>query len=38
MEELKQVLAAFGVHALTELPKENYGAFATQLRSLGAKI
>lgn len=36
--ELLQLLASFGVNALTELPKEQYGNFATQLRGLGAKI
>lgn len=37
-EELVQLLAAFGVQALTGLPKEQFGAFATQLRAMGAKI
>jgi len=37
-QELRQLLASFGVPALTALPKEQYGAFATQLRALGAKI
>jgi len=36
--ELVQLLGAFGVQALTGLPKEQYGAFATQLRAMGAKI
>lgn len=36
--ELVSLLGSFGVQALTALPKEQYGAFATQLRSLGAKI
>lgn len=36
--ELVQLLGAFGVQALTSLPKDQYGAFATQLRALGAKI
>ncbi len=36
--ELVSLLNSFGVQALTALPKEQYGAFATQLRSLGAKI
>jgi hypothetical protein len=36
--ELVSLLSSFGVQALTALPKEQYGAFATQLRSLGAKI
>jgi hypothetical protein len=36
--ELVALLALFGVQALTSLPKEMYGAFATQLRAWGAKI
>jgi hypothetical protein len=36
--ELVSLLSSFGVHALTSLPKEHYGTFATQLRALGAKI
>lgn len=36
--EIVQLLASFGVQALTALPKEHYGAFATQLRAMGAKI
>lgn len=36
--ELVSLLQTFGVQALTALPKEQYGAFATQLRALGAKI
>ena len=36
--ELVSLLATFGVQALTVLPKEQYGAFATQLRAMGAKI
>ena len=37
-EELVQLLASFGVPALTALPKELYGEFATRLRAMGAKI
>src|SRR5690606_11428308 len=37
-EEVLQLLNSFGVQALTALPKEQYGAFATKLRELGAKI
>lgn len=37
-EELVQLLGQFGVQALTALPKEQYGAFATALRQMGAKI
>lgn len=36
--ELVGLLSSFGVQALTALPKERYGEFATQLRALGAKI
>ncbi|QMV44443.1 hypothetical protein [Cohnella cholangitidis] len=32
------LLQQFGVQALTQLPPERYGGFATVLRSLGAKI
>lgn len=37
-EQLMQLLATFGVQALTTLPQEQYGAFATKLRELGANI
>ena len=36
--ELVSLLGSFGVQALTVLPKEQYGNFATQLRTIGAKI
>lgn len=36
--ELTQLLQQFGVQALTQLPPERYGEFATALRGLGAKI
>lgn len=36
--DLVGLLNSFGVSALTQLPKEHYGAFATQLRAMGAKI
>lgn len=36
--ELIQLLQSFGVQTLTALPQEQYGAFATKLRELGAKI
>ncbi len=36
--ELVNLLAQFGVGALTLLPQEQYGAFATALRQMGAKI
>ena len=35
---LVNLLSQFGVGALPQLPKEQYGAFATALRGLGAKI
>ena len=36
--ELVSLLSSFGVQALTSLPKEQYGDFATHLRAMGAKI
>lgn len=36
--DLVALLTSFGVQALTALPKEQYGNFATQLRAMGAKI
>ena len=36
--ELVALLAQFGVQSLTQLPKEHYGAFATALRGMGARI
>lgn len=36
--ELLNLLAQFGVEALPSLPQEQYGAFATALRGLGAQI
>lgn len=36
--DLIALLGSFGVQALTALPKEQYGNFATQLRTMGAKI
>lgn len=36
--DLINLLKSFGVAALTQLPKEQYGAFATALREMGAKI
>lgn len=36
--DLIGLLGSFGVQALTQLPKEHYGAFATQLRAMGAKL
>lgn len=37
-QEVLNLLTAFGVQMLTALPQEQYGNFATHLRSLGAKI
>ena len=36
--ELVQLLGQFGVQALTALPQEQYGTFATKLRELGANL
>lgn len=36
--DLLSLLGKFGVQALTQLPKEMYGAFATDLRALGAQL
>ncbi len=38
LAELQQLLASFQVDSLVKLPKAQYGAFATKLRELGAKI
>lgn len=38
LNELQQLLTQFGVEALPMLPKDQYGAFATALRGLGAQI
>lgn len=37
-QDLLGLLAQFGVQALTQLPKEQYGTFATALRQMGAKL
>jgi hypothetical protein len=37
-EDLLQLLASFGASALMGLTKEQYGAFATKLREMGAKL
>lgn len=37
-DALLTILANFGVQALTELPKDRYGEFATALRQNGVKI
>lgn len=36
--ELQALLRSFSVQALTQLPKERYGEFATSLRGMGARI
>ena len=35
---MKDLLAKFGVKAITVLPKENYGAFVQELKNLGVDI
>lgn len=35
---LVALLGKFGVQALTDLPSEQYGAFATELRQMGANL
>ena len=36
--EVLELLTKYGIQALSALPAEQYGAFATELRGLGAKI
>ena len=38
MEPLLALLSRYGVQAVTQLAPEQYGAFATELRALGAQI
>ena len=38
MNELAALLAKYGVEALTSLDPAHYGAFATELRAMGAQI
>ena len=38
LQQVQELLAKFGVQALTLLPKEQYGAFAAELRNMGAKV
>lgn len=38
MAELQNLLRSFGVESLPALPQEQYGAFATALRGMGARI
>ena len=37
-QDLLNLLAKFGVQVLTQLDKSQFGAFATELRGLGANI
>jgi hypothetical protein len=37
-QDLLALLASYGASSLMALPKEQYGAFATQLRGMGAKL
>lgn len=36
--QLQQLLTKYGVQRLPDLPREQYGAFATDLRALGVRI
>lgn len=36
--QLQSLLSGYGVEALSQLPKEQYGNFATALRGMGAQI
>lgn len=38
MQQLMGILQQFGIQAMTELPAERYGEFATALREAGAQI
>lgn len=38
MQDLLNLLSTFGVRAVTELKQEQLGAFATEMRKLGAQI
>ena len=38
MADLQQVLTKFGAASLLDVPKEQYGALATDLRALGARL
>ena len=38
IDELRKLIDSFGVEAVTNLKPEQLGAFATELRKLGAKI
>ena len=36
--QLQQLLVKYGIQRLPDLPPEQYGAYATDLRALGAKL
>lgn len=38
MQQLLELLGRYGVQAVTQLKPEQYGAFATELRALGAQL
>lgn len=38
MEQLLALLGRYGIQAITQLQPDQYGAFATELRALGAQI
>ena len=38
MPQVMGILQQFGIQAMTELPRERYGEFATALREAGAQI
>ena len=38
MEQLRALLGRYGVSAVTQLPPDQFGVFATELRALGAQI
>ena len=38
MQQLLELLSRYGVQAITQIQPEQYGAFATELRALGAQI
>ena len=38
MQQLLELLGRYGVQAVTQIKPEQYGAFATELRGLGAQI
>lgn len=38
MEPLMALLGKYGIQAITQLPPDQYGVFATELRALGAQI